>query len=89
MQDWTRGQIVIAVGALVNSALYLSFVAVLGFLYANPVAALMSVAAMGVAFLGYSHRLCSANATVTNALTALSWILGVAAGLWLLWRAFA
>lgn len=69
------------VGALVNSALYLVCVFVAGIVTAHPIAWKLAVAAMGVTFFVY---VLSRQPRVAVAAVFLSWMLGAAAGINLL-----
>lgn len=78
--DWTRGHIVIAVGAIVNSALYLTFVAVAGLIWGDTLATVLAIAAMGITFLSYSTALIFGATRWKNLVAVASWLVGIAAG---------
>lgn len=88
MEDWTRGHIVLAAGALINSALYLSAVAAASYGLDHMLPMVLAIAAMGVAFLSYSWRLEFGSVGWVNMASLASQIVGTMAGLILLWEIF-
>ena len=73
------------IGAQLNSALYLAFVAWAGITTGHQVAAYVAIAAMGVTYLTYLYQLSAApSTTFGNLYVWLSVALGIAAGILLL-----
>lgn len=84
MEDWTRGHVVLAAGALINSALYLVSVAAVGVALGQTLAPILAIAAMGVTFLSYSWRLQFGATRWTDGVSLASQAIGVLAGVILL-----
>jgi hypothetical protein len=83
------GKMLLIAGALLNSALYLTGCFVAGLVVGNPIAWKLSLVAAGLVFLAYSlmatgHPRLSA---ASDYVGAASWVVGIAAGGFLLWTA--
>lgn len=70
------------VGALINSALYLLCVFIAGIATAHPLAWKLALVTIGVAF--FSHVLQAVKSRAADPVVVLSWLIGLAAGLALL-----
>lgn len=89
-----RSQILLGACAALNSALYLIGITVISELTGHHLPAILAVATAGICFLSYSFQIATAgdNAVVppwltrtTIIITALSSIVGLAAGIALMW----
>jgi len=86
MEDWTKSQVVMAVGAIINSALYLSFTAIAGLMLGYFIPMVLSIAAMGITFLGYAWYMQFGANRFTSGVMLASQIIGVLAGFSLIWN---
>lgn len=75
---------ILSAGLILNSALFLGFVAWLGVVWQAPLATLFAVAAMGLSYIGYSLQLAQVQRTLAIAVVLLSVIVGAAGGIVLL-----
>ncbi len=82
--DWTRGHVMLAVGAIVNSALYLCGVLAVALIFDQKIAMLLAIVAMGLTFLSYSGQFRYGWRGFSKAVSALSIIAGILAGVFLL-----
>lgn len=74
----------LAVFAVVNSALYLAAIVGCGLFLGRPLASFCAIATLGIVFLSYAMQFMAPHWKEGNiALTALSWIAGVSAFLFL------
>lgn len=71
-------------GAQLNSALFLGFVAWVGVVTAHPNATYMAIAAMGVTYLSYIIHMSGLSQIIGNIVVAVSIVVGAAAGILLL-----
>lgn len=73
----------VIVGALLNGALYLAAVTIAGLMWDNHDAVMLAIIAYGLTFLGYAFQTVALR-NLAAMFCGLSWLAGIAAGLFLL-----